>query len=131
MKRAACLLAAALFAFALALAHAAPAFAAPEITSMPDSRGSLASQPVQENETAPPTTTALPQTESSTVMSVPIDETLGTPAVGLLGDTSRTDVATFGALGCSLLALLLAVVALSRSGKRPKGNVTGNYQKFF
>ena len=131
MKRAACLLAAALFAFALALALAAPAFAEPEITSMPDSRGSFDSQPVQENETVPPTTTALPQTESSTVMAVPIDETLEMPAAGLPGAYTYTDIAAFAALGCSLLALLLAVAALSRSGRKPKGNVAGNYQKFF
>ena len=108
MKRAACLLAAALLAFALA----APAFAAPETF---DSRLMEESLP-----TLPPFTTAAATIAPATTQP----ETFTTVMLQAEADGPGyiyTEIAAFGTLGCSLLALLLAVIALSRTGKRPKG----------
>ena len=115
MKRAACLLAAALLAAALAL----PAFAEPQSTTATPPAATLPA----------PATEAPPET---TLAALPVMAEAPDPAAGgLLGAYSNTEIAAFGALGLSLLALLLAVAALARTGKRPRRNAAGNYQKYF
>ena len=133
MKRAACLLAAALLLFALAL----PAFA-DETTSVPDIEGFATIREGQtlalpsESETAPitaaPTTTPV-STAAPAVATV--EQPIAESAAGLLGAYTRAEAAAFGALALSLLALLLAVIALAKSGKKPGKSAAGNYQKYF
>lgn len=145
MKRAACLLAAALLLFALA----APAFAdepttvpAPEISAAAREGESLASQPAAEgNVTQAPTTATtaaptMPQTYATETEAVPISGTQDDSIPFFFAGESEAMQRNLwflsgGAAVLAALALLLAVIALARSGKKPGRNAAGNYQKFF
>jgi hypothetical protein len=147
LKRAACLLAAALLLFALAL----PAFAdetttapAPESSVDASEHESFASQPAAQGDVTQAATTAttaaptMPQTYATETEAVPLS---GTPdldgPVGyiFLGETGALMrnllFLSGGAAVLAALALLLAVIALAKAGKKPGRNAAGNYQKFF
>jgi len=138
----ACLVAAALLLFALAM----PAFAEPdEIETATDPLA------VTEDRTAAPGFSIEPRldgedgelTEEQTFIAImpysepattigfePIDAELlagGEEGEGLLSQRNLT----FGALGLGGLALLLSVIALARTRKKTAPNATGNYQKYF
>jgi len=135
LKRAACLLAAALLMAALAL----PAFA--ETTSEPStlepvmSREFLPVVPydgettILEEETTVFESTAPPP--GTTIGIVPIGGELDEGGFALQGGIAQEDVMRYGTLGISVLALLLAVIALARTIKKKPGNATGNYRKYF
>jgi len=89
-----------------------------------------------EEETVPETTTRAPAT---TIGIVPImednafgNEQLLTPISDELPLLERAQpMMVYAAFGLSLLALLLAVVALAKSGGKKSANATGNYKKYF
>ena len=135
MKRAACLLAAALLTLALAL----PAFA--ETASEPTTLEPITPRefvPIVpyddetwEEETTLPETTTQPPIEYTTIGIVPISGGLEDAGLGLPQEIGLDDILKVGTLGISLLALLLAVIALARTAKKKPGNAAGNYKKYF
>ena len=130
MKRLLCLAA----ALMLALTAALPAFAAPvkpteEITvaeTLDEPVGvTLADEPVLVTTTAEPWT-------NPTVETVEMEPFAFGPEEPAKTALPLDPMLTYAALGASVLALLLAVIALARTGGKGKSaNAAGNYQKFF
>jgi len=117
-------LAAAIFAFPT-LAETAPALTTEGIAAVSEPGDELPGE--METTTLAPTTTQAPMTttEHLTLEAIPISL-----APDELSAFQRADYINYAALGASLLALLLAIIALAKSGKKV-ANATGNYKKFF
>ena len=83
--------------------------------------------------------TLLPITPRMDTVPETTDETtaafapyVATTAVTAPASMTLTDMLPYATLGVSLLALLLAIIALAKSGKGKKSaNATGNYRNFF
>jgi len=121
----AALLAAALFALP-AMAETIPAETTIGIVPIAQETGEVTQAEVTTTQ-APATTTEAPTTmEYATygIQPVPYE-------ADNLSALRRADAVNYAALCLSLLALLLAIIALARSGKRKSANATGNYKKFF
>ena len=138
MKCAACLIAALLLLAALAT----PAYAEPvteadsEITTeWITPRDIMPIMPYDGELLEEQTEPATQATTWTTIGIVPIDEELegfNGISLGLSEGYSLQDAMLFGALGISIVALLLAVIALARTGRRRRpGNAAGDYKKFF
>ena len=87
--------------------------------------------PGEEEETADEDAPVLYAAPETTVGIVPISaELVEETAVRDAGVFSQRNL-TFGALGLGALALLLSIIALTRTRKKSAPNATGNYQKYF
>jgi len=132
MKRLVCIAAALLLAVTFAL----PASANPEET--PDYAYEYENEYYDNDEnpeetTAPPPTTTQPLPETVNIDEIiagVVDEMQAAPIPPCPFDEASL-IVTYAALGTSLLALLLAIIALAKIGKAKKENATGNYKKFF
>jgi len=133
LKRAACLLAAVLLILAVLPSAYAETTAPNPQAPVTTIRGNAASQlPPEESQTEPPTTTAPPTTTTTEPATFPeADLSSQNNGSWLPQNLTPTDIAAFGALAISLLALLFAFIALARSGRKSRGNLAGNYQKYF
>ena len=137
MKRLLCV-AAALFVAAM---MAFPVFAEPEETTAPEELllteaevpgdsefGDDENEPMLTFYTEPPTTVGIMPINEILEFTV---EDLGATAARQPSLLAGAGTLTYAALGASLLALLLSVIALAKSGGKKNANATGNYKKFF
>ena len=128
MKRLVCIVAAVLLAAMFAL----PVSATPEATEPYDYEYEYAEND-NEATTVPPPTTTQPPPETVNIDAIiagVVDEMQAAPTPPCPFDEASL-IVTYAALGTSLLALLLAIIALAKIGKAKRENAAGNYKKFF
>ena len=128
MKRLVCVVAALLLVVMFAL----PVSATPELTE-PYEYEYEAEYPYDEETTAPPATTTQPPAETVNIDEIiagVVDEMQAAPIPPCPFDEMSL-IITYAAMGTSLLALLLSIIALAKLRRVKKENATGNYKKFF
>ena len=134
MKRLFCIAAALL----LLLMTALPVFAEPETTLepiMPREGETIEAVPFDmdmpfDEEPTTDLTTQAPKTTSAPSIYQPPTAAPSEEPQGLFTNNQLGLIAV-AALGVALIALLLAVVALSKAGGKKAANATGNYKKYF